>query len=504
MRHEKAELEGKTSPSVSNRAAPPAIGLGSGMLFPQLTPSVREGKPLPGSQAHDQYINGGGYSDASQNAKRGRQEDPYTSSRGISSLPLGLALMLGPYPPNSSSSSNNNGGQPPKRPKVSTPGPSSQPSAAEPIVPAPAASTMFSLVDQDIDSTPANYKRQGDDWFAIFNKNIPRALDVSILHTFEHPSVVCCVRFSADGKYIATGCNKSAQIYDVKTGGKVVTLVDENAEREGDLYIRSVCFSPDGRYLATGAEDKIIRIWDIQRKKIKNQFIGHEQDIYSLDFSRDGNRLASGSGDRTARLWDMETGQNLLTLSIEDGVTTVAVSPDGKYLAAGSLDRAVRVWDTEKGTLVERLEGHKDSVYSVAFSPNGMELLSGSLDKTIKLWELTAPRVAGMMQSATPRVGICKTTFVGHKDFVLSVALSPDGKWVVSGSKDRGVQFWNPVDGQPQFMLQGHKNSGIYLKYRLLLTVVISVALSPLQAGKLFATGSGDCRARIWSYELKQ
>jgi glucose repression regulatory protein TUP1 len=117
---------------------------------------------------------------------------------------------------------------------------------------------------------------------------------------------------------------------------------------------------------------------------------------------------------------------------------------------------------------VERLEGHKDSVYSVAFSPTGLELLSGSLDKTIKLWELSAPRSGpGMMHSGTPRAGSCKTTFVGHKDFVLSVALSPDGKWVVSGSKDRGVQFWNPVDGQPQFMLQGHKNSG---KFALNLT----------------------------------
>src|SRR5579862_7541801 len=367
-------------------------------------------------------------------------------------------LTIGPYPPS------NNGGQPPKRPKVSTPGPPAQPPVSEPIPPVQPTPAPFSLVDQDLDSTPPSHKRQGEDWFAIFNKNVPRQLDVSILHTFEHQSVVCCVRFSADGKYIATGCNKSAQIFDVKTGAKVVTLVDDNAEREGDLYIRSVCFSPDGRYLATGAEDKIIRIWDIQRKKIKNQFLGHEQDIYSLDFSRDGTRLASGSGDRTARLWDMESGQNLLTLSIEDGVTTVAVSPDGKFLAAGSLDRAVRVWDTEKGQLVERLEGHKDSVYSVAFSPTGLELLSGSLDKTIKLWELSAPRSQpGMMHSGAPRSGVCKTTFVGHKDFVLSVALSPDGKWVVSGSKDRGVQFWNPIDGQPQFMLQGHKNSGISL-----------------------------------------
>jgi WD40 repeat protein len=42
------------------------------------------------------------------------------------------------------------------------------------------------------------------------------------------------------------------------------------------------------------------------------------------------------------------------------------------------------------------------------------------------------------------------------------VATTPDGKWIVSGSKDRGVQFWDPRTGQTEFMLQGHKNSGKY------------------------------------------
>jgi len=323
----------------------------------------------------------------------------------------------------------------------------------------PQFAPTFSLWDQDLDSTPADYKREGEDWFAIFNKNVPRKLDVSLVHTFEHFSVVCCVRFSADGTYIATGSNKLTHIFDVKTGGKVATLVDTNADRGCDMYIRSVCFSPDGKYLATGAEDKFIRIWDIHHKEIKRQFIGHEDTIYSLDFSRDGTRLASGSGDRTARLWDMESGVNLLTLRVEDEVTTVAVSPDEKFLAAGSLGGVVRVWDTEKGTLVERFKGHKDSVYSVAFSTSGLELLSGSVDKTIKLWEWTAPRT-GSMHLAVPR-DTCMTTYVGHKDFVLSVGVSPDG-WVVSGSKDRSVAFWDPVDAQPQFMLQGHKNTGIF------------------------------------------
>lgn len=87
-----------------------------------------------------------------------------------------------------------------------------------------------------------------------------RVLDVELVHHLVHDSVVCCVRFSRDGKYVATGCNRSAQIFDVATGQNVATLQDESVDKDGDLYIRSVCFSPDGKYLATGAEDKQIRV----------------------------------------------------------------------------------------------------------------------------------------------------------------------------------------------------------------------------------------------------
>jgi len=243
--------------------------------------------------------------------------------------------------------------------------------------------------------------------------------------------------------------------------------------------------------LATGAEDKIIRVWDIATKQIRHQFSGHEQDIYSLDFASDGRYIASGSGDRTIRLWDLQDNANIFTLTIEDGVTTVAMSPDGRYVAAGSLDKCVRIWDTQTGSMVERTEGdsgHADSVYSVAFSPRGDVLVSGSLDKTIRMWRFQHrgyPPQDG--RPPTLMRGDCIRIFEGHKDFVLSVALSPDGKWVMSGSKDRGVQFWDPETGDAQLMLQGHKNS------------VISVAPSP-KVG-LFATGSGDMKARIWSYK---
>ena len=155
------------------------------------------------------------------------------------------------------------------------------------------------------------------------------------------------------------------------------------------------------------------KVWDIGEGTIKQTFAGHEQDIYSLDFAQTGRIIASGSGDRSVRLWDVERGVQTLVLTIEDGVTTVAISHDARYVAAGSLDKSVRVWDTETGFLVERLEGprgHKDSVYSVAFSPNGRELVSGSLDKTIKLWEFAPNRAR-----EAPQGGKCIRTFEGHK-----------------------------------------------------------------------------------------
>jgi len=74
--------------------------------------------------------------------------------------------------------------------------------------------------DLDPHSLPPELKKEGSDWFAVFNPKVKRVLDVSLVHTLVHESVVCCVRFSADGKYLATGCNQTAQIYDTKTGAK--------------------------------------------------------------------------------------------------------------------------------------------------------------------------------------------------------------------------------------------------------------------------------------------
>lgn len=358
------------------------------------------------------------------------------------------------------------------------------------------------LSDLDPDNVSRELRKEGSDWQAMWSSQMRKQLDVTLVHTLEHETVVCCVKFSNDGKYLATGCNRTAQIYDVKTGARVSTLQDDLANRTGDLYIRSICFSPDGKFLATGAEDRQIRIWDLKQRRICHLLQGHMQEIYSLDFSRDGRFLVSGSGDKSARIWDVEKGTCVFNLQIEDfihnehgpidaGITSVALSPDGKLVAAGSLDTMVRVWNVSTGQQVERLKGHKDSVYSVAFSPDGKCLVSGSLDRTLRIWDLTGTKreVESLPpgKEAQKNLGTCQSTLNGHKDYVLSVAISPDGQWVVSGSKDRSIQFWHISTGQAQLMLQGHKNS------------VISIDLA--RSGGYLASGSGDCMARIWKYE---
>jgi glucose repression regulatory protein TUP1 len=165
--------------------------------------------------------------------------------------------------------------------------------------------------------------------------------------------VVCCVKFSVCGQYLATGSNWVATIYDVTTAEKLFELGNKG-DGSKDLYIRSVVFSPDFKYLATGAEDRVIRVWEIQTQRVVQSFMGHDQEIYSLDWSRDGFLLVSGSGDRTfylglivlgaIKVWDVrepkENGGGLLVTMVnsedktmpldgakEAGVTSVAINP---------------------------------------------------------------------------------------------------------------------------------------------------------------------------------
>ena len=188
---------------------------------------------------------------------------------------------------------------------------------------------------------------------------------------------------------------------------------------------------------------------------------------------------------------------------------SVSVSHDERLVAAGCWDSIIRIWDVQTGNLVERLRGHGDWVRSVAFTPDGRGLISGSADKKVKRWDLTSflecdahmeplppatssvpiPASAPGPSATVPakeggeRGSICTLTFDGHKDCMRSVAVSHDGEWVVSGSDDESVLFWDARNAQAQFSLHGHKS------------LVWSVDVS--STGDIFATGDDDGVTRI-------
>ena len=130
--------------------------------------------------------------------------------------------------------------------------------------------------------------------------------------------------------------------------------------------------------------------------------------------------------------------------------------------------------------LIRTLSGHNKSVSAIAITPDGKRVISGSYDNTIKIWEIETGKELFTLPSE-------RYANAGHSESVSAIAITPDGKRVISGSADETIKIWEIETGNELFTLKGHSSS------------VIVIAITP--DGKRVISSSSDNTIKIWEIE---
>lgn len=295
---------------------------------------------------------------------------------------------------------------------------------------------------------PADLKKEADTWHAVFNPQIPRILDVNCPETLRLAFPASVVAFSQDGKRIAIGSKNLVDVFGVLTGMQTHSFQFSVAYNNSAC---GVCFSPDGKLLAIGSKTGEIRLCNLdshQIGRVLNVATVANHPIEQLIWSKKGNIIVP-EGTNILVLDPDNKGDCRCMISAECWIRYFSVSSDGEHLAAGTCDRSVSVWQCESGTLRTQYYGHNDEVTSVAFSPDGKRIISGSRDCTVKIWAYDGTKSS------------CLATLKGHEKLVLGCQFTQDGLWILSASYDDGLHFWNTTGGELQARLVVHEASGI-------------------------------------------
>src|SRR5262249_43446588 len=156
-----------------------------------------------------------------------------------------------------------------------------------------------------------------------------------------------------------------------------------------------------------------------------------------------------------------------------------AFRSDGQHVATASEDKSVKLWETDGASESRCLRGHSNGVLAVAVSPDGRMLLSGSgrlrgnAPGEVKLWDLHS------FPEMPPRIETSGS--------LLTVAISPDGQHAAAADEHGMLWLWSPIIGKPKWNVQAHSRAVVSLAYLPDSTALVS-------AGE-------DGQAKIWRSE---
>ena len=331
------------------------------------------------------------------------------------------------------------------------------------------------------------------------------------------------IKFSPDGRRFAVATSIGIWMYDTYTGVELALLAVLPGEGR---MVTTIAFSPDGRTLASGEFDGVGRLWDVLTGKPIATFKEISSPPYAglktLVFSENGKKLIGATtreisvwklgenidpptllkaikgqkswqgnmhvdvlmllspdtrllGNTTTdwknsifqiQLWDTATGKLSHTLTGHTRwIKSIAFSADSKMLVSGDEHETIRLWDTATGKLKATLNWRRGTAtYALAFSPSGRFIASGHRDG-VKLWDNTVkakPQTDDAIGNYQHILEIDE-----HKDYVSKLAFSPDGRTLLTGSKDGTIQAWDTATGSHRFTCTGHFEGVRVLEFSL-------------------------------------